>query len=339
MAATMPVPTVPVGTAPRRQAVDRSPAGIAAHYAAGTAAGQDMSWMKTQGIHNPAATANNLNAYTPPKPKGNSWLGVDPKQTMSAGLAKEGLEGYLGGSVAPHMPRIQQILASKGYTDQSFATDLTGEQYNALLEEGANLTGNTFTPYSTTGPGNAASGTPPPTTAGGTPPPTLDLPDYNAPDPFRFNGEDLRNDPGYAFELAEGQRALQHAQSAKGGIRGTNTMRDLIGFSQGMASTRFNDAFNRAGQTWDRNTGDNRYGHESRVNKVQTEYAPQLLGWERDRDERRRDVEMNFDRDWQREVFGRDDAWRRHTYANDDVWRRYQLEEDRRNRAADRGRV
>lgn len=284
-------------------------------------------------------TVPTLNTMTPPKPKGNSWLGVDPKQKLSASLAKEGLEGYLGGSAAPYMPRIQQILASKGYTDTTFGTDLTGEQYNALLEEGANLTGNTYTPYSTTDPG-PASGTPPgPPAAGGPPPPMVDLPDYNAPDPFRFNGDDLRNDPGYAFELAEGQRALQHAQSAKGGIRGTNTMRDLIGFSQGLASTRFNDAFNRAGQAWDRNTGDNRYGYESRVSNAQTEYAPRLLGWERDRDERRRDIEMNFDQAWQREQFGRNDAWKRYAYQNDRVWDKYKLEEERRWRLANGGSV
>lgn len=286
-----------------------------------------------------APQANNLNAYTPPKIKGNSWLGVDPKQKLSASLAKEGLEGYLGGSAAPYMGRIQEILAKKGYTDASFGTDLTGEQYNALLEEGATLSGNTYTPWSTTapaGPTGPATGTP---TGTGVAPPKIDLPDYKKPDPFGFTGENLRTDPGYEFELAEGQRALQYAQSAKGGVRGTNTMRDLISFSQGLASTRFNDAFNRAGQIWDRNTGDSRYGYESRVNNAQVEYAPQLLNWERNRDERRRDIEMNFDRDWQREVFGRDDSWRRNVYQNDDVWRRYQLEEDRRNRAADRGRV
>lgn len=325
----------------QRQGAGHSQANLAAHYTAGTAAGNDMSWMKTQGLYSPPAIAagtppagQTLTNYTPPQGKGNSWLGVNPSQRLTGKLALEGLSGYAG---RPLTPQEQQFAATRiGYTDQSGESEITGEQYNNLLQYGAEATGNTFTPWSTTagtGP-PPVQGTPP---ENGEPPPELDLPEYESPTAFQFNQGDFTNDAGYQFELAEGQRALQHAASAQGGVRGTNTMRDLIGYTQGLASTRFGDAYNRAGQTWDRNTGDRRYGHEAAVSNRQTEYAPNLLGWERNRDERRRDIEMNFDQAWQREQFGRNDSWKRHAYQNDDVWRRYQLEEERRWRLANGG--
>ncbi len=125
-------------------------------------------------------------------------------------------------------------------------------------------------------------------------------------------------------------------------------MRDLIDYGQGAASQEYGAAWNRALQqhqqnygqatgTYDRNVGQDRYGHEQGVNRAQLQYAPRLLSWQADRDDSRRNAELEFDRDWQREIYGRDDAWRRHVYSNDDVFRRYQLEEQRRQFLAAQG--
>lgn len=289
-------------------------------------------------------TADKANPYldnvTPPKMQGASWLGVDPKTTMSTSLAREGLQGYLGGDITPYMGQVTTILRQNGYDDPTFQRELTGAQYNALLQEGARLTGNTFTPYSTTGGGGAGT-TPTPTGQPPAPeaPPELVLPEYQRREDFRFDPQDVLRDPGYQFEFDEGMKALTNSAAARGGVRGTNTMRDMVRFGQGLAATGLDRAYNRAAGTYDRNVAGDRYGYEADINRRQVQYAPQLLNWERNRDERRRDHEMQFEDAWRREQYGREDAWRRHAYQNDDLWRRYQLEENRRLRLADGGRL
>ena len=70
---------------------------------------------------------------------------------------------------------------------------------------------------------------------------------------FQFNPTDLQNDPGYAFSLAEGQKALQRSAAAKGGLFSTGTMKAMAGYTTGTANQYFNDAFNRAQSTFDTN--------------------------------------------------------------------------------------
>ena len=316
-----------------------------------------------------------LTQMTPPKVTGKSWLGVDPTQTMNTATAKEGIEGYLGRSLTPD--EIAKAVGVSGYDDgdgdpNTFARDWTGAEYNKILEAGAGLTGNTYTPYSTTTPGGPLDGTNPvpPGTGTAEPAPELvvpeyqrrgdiEIPEYQRRGDFTFDASSLANDPGYQFRQQEAQRALAHQGAAAGNVRGGNFMRDLLQVSQGLASDEVDRAFGRATGTYDRNiaddrysyeagvnraTGtydrgvaDDRYAHESGVNRAQIQYAPKLLNWQRNRDEEFRREELNFDRDWQREIYGRDDAWRRHTYANDDAFRRFELEEERRRFLANGG--
>jgi hypothetical protein len=52
-------------------------------------------------------------------------------------------------------------------------------------------------------------------------------------------------DPGYQFQLQQGQQALQNSQAAKDGVLSGGALKDLIGFNQGMASTAYQGAFGR----------------------------------------------------------------------------------------------
>lgn len=52
-------------------------------------------------------------------------------------------------------------------------------------------------------------------------------------------------DPGYQFQLQQGQQALQNSQAAKDGVLSGAALKDLIGFNQGMANTAYQGAFNR----------------------------------------------------------------------------------------------
>ena len=289
-----------------------------------------------------ATTVPSITGMTPPKVAGRSWLGVDPKQKLSASTAQRGLEGYIGGGIAPHMGRVKSTLSRLGYNDSTFQSDLTGEQYNALLQEGAGATGNTFTPWSTT-EGNGTVPTPgavpPGTTAPGAAAPELSIPAYQQRPDFNFDEAAFREDPSYRWRMAQGTKAMENMASKMGNARGGNFMTALVDYGQNAASQEYGAAFDRAAQTDSINRGEGRYGYEQDVNRAQLQYAPKMATWGRDRDEQQRQRELDFDRDWQKEVYGRDDAWRRHQYANDDQWRNYQLQENRRLALAGMGRV
>lgn len=52
-------------------------------------------------------------------------------------------------------------------------------------------------------------------------------------------------DPGYQFQLQQGQQALQNSQAAGNGVLTGSAMKDLMGYNQGMASTGYQNAFDR----------------------------------------------------------------------------------------------
>lgn len=66
---------------------------------------------------------------------------------------------------------------------------------------------------------------------------------------FNFNPGDLTQDPGYQFNLAEGNKALDRQQLAKGGYFSGNALKEAQTFGQGLADNTYNIAFNRALQT------------------------------------------------------------------------------------------
>lgn len=63
--------------------------------------------------------------------------------------------------------------------------------------------------------------------------------------PFTVEDFYANQDPGYAFELQQGQQAVQNAASAGSGAFSGAALKDLLGYSQKYARTGYNDAFNR----------------------------------------------------------------------------------------------
>lgn len=63
--------------------------------------------------------------------------------------------------------------------------------------------------------------------------------------PFTVEDFYANQDPGYAFELQQGQQAVQNSASAGSGAFSGAALKDLIGYSQNYARTGYNDAFNR----------------------------------------------------------------------------------------------
>lgn len=65
--------------------------------------------------------------------------------------------------------------------------------------------------------------------------------------PPAFTGKvDLGQDPGYAFRLAEGQKALERSAAARGGLLSGAAGKALTRYGQEMGSQEYQNAYNRA---------------------------------------------------------------------------------------------
>lgn len=61
--------------------------------------------------------------------------------------------------------------------------------------------------------------------------------------PFSYNA--MTADPGYAFRLSEGQKALDRSAAARGGLISGNALKAATGYGQEMGSQEYQNAFNR----------------------------------------------------------------------------------------------
>lgn len=60
-----------------------------------------------------------------------------------------------------------------------------------------------------------------------------------------FSMADFQADPGYAFRMEEGQKALDRSASARGGLYSGRAAKDLLRFGQGLGAQEYGNAYNR----------------------------------------------------------------------------------------------
>lgn len=60
-----------------------------------------------------------------------------------------------------------------------------------------------------------------------------------------FGTQQFQQDPGYAFRLSEGQKALERSAAARGGLLSGGTGKALTRYGQEMGSQEYQNAFNR----------------------------------------------------------------------------------------------
>lgn len=70
-----------------------------------------------------------------------------------------------------------------------------------------------------------------------------------------FKMSDFQEDPGYAFRMAEGQKALERSAAARGGLNSGATMKALSRYGQDFASNEYGNAYNRFNSDRDRRFG------------------------------------------------------------------------------------
>lgn len=70
-----------------------------------------------------------------------------------------------------------------------------------------------------------------------------------------FTTNDFHQDPGYAFRMAEGQKAIERSASAKGGLNSGATMKSLARYGQDSAAQEYQSAYTRFNSDRDRRYG------------------------------------------------------------------------------------
>ena len=61
----------------------------------------------------------------------------------------------------------------------------------------------------------------------------------------KFGMDQFQADPGYAFRLSEGQKALERSAAARGGLQSGSALKAASRFGQEMGSQEYTNAFNR----------------------------------------------------------------------------------------------
>src|SRR5574343_228406 len=76
----------------------------------------------------------------------------------------------------------------------------------------------------------------------------------NYQDPGDFTMEKFQEDPGYAFRMSEGLKALDRTAAARGGLISGSALKAASRYGQDMASQEYQNAFNRYNQNRNFNT-------------------------------------------------------------------------------------
>jgi hypothetical protein len=87
-----------------------------------------------------------------------------------------------------------------------------------------------------------------------------------------FNKTQMEEDPGYAFRLAEGQKAIERSTAAKGGLQSGAALKAAARYGQEMGSQEYQNAYNRFMTTQAAQAQE--YGNA--FNRFQTERSNQL---------------------------------------------------------------
>jgi hypothetical protein len=70
--------------------------------------------------------------------------------------------------------------------------------------------------------------------------------EFAQPAAFKFGAGDYQADPGYAFRLTEGQKALDRQAAARGGLISGGALKAATRYGQEMGSQEYQNAYNRA---------------------------------------------------------------------------------------------
>ena len=96
-------------------------------------------------------------------------------------------------------------------------------------------------------------------------------PRYAQPGAFSFGKNDFEADPGYAFRLSEGQKALERTAAARGGLISGPALKAASRYSGDLASQEYQNAYQRA-----------LTGYGTQVDRSNTAFSRGLTGYNAD---------------------------------------------------------
>lgn len=96
-------------------------------------------------------------------------------------------------------------------------------------------------------------------------------PRYAQPGAFSFGANDYQADPGYAFRLSEGQKALERTAAARGGLISGGALKAATRYGQDMGSQEYQNAYQRA-----------LTGYGTQVDRSNTAFSRGLTGYNAD---------------------------------------------------------
>lgn len=111
-------------------------------------------------------------------------------------------------------------------------------------------------------------------------------PKFETPKDFSFTAQDFLNniDPSYGWRQHQGIQALLASGAAAGNYGSGNMATALLDFGQGLASTEYGNAYNRAAGTYGINLNKNVTGYGLNYTNAQNEYAMAYNQWVNARD-------------------------------------------------------
>lgn len=254
-----------------------------------------------------------------------TFRGIAPGQRRSGIQTMQDIEQIIGRQMtADERARVAQ---RANYTDPSGAAEIDANAYNDLMQWSASQIpdgGGIYEPYGGTAGATATSYPtegplePQPFVA----PEWVNAPQYQRPEYQRYTGptaEELAADPSYQFVRKQALGAVEGAAGAQGMSRTSRKYQGMATLAGDLASQQYENVYNRG-------LGEHRYGYEQNVAGADTNFGAAVANWEGLNARNQRGAELTFDRNWQRELYGRDDARTREFFNRDDAWRRYQFD-------------
>lgn len=101
---------------------------------------------------------------------------------------------------------------------------------------------------------------------------------FQAPTPFSYTAEDFAKgqDPGYAFRLKEGLKALDRTASARGGLLSGGALKAAAQYGQEMGSQEYQNAYNRAASEYQSKYAQSLDAYNAAVARANTGYGRDL---------------------------------------------------------------
>jgi hypothetical protein len=146
-------------------------------------------------------------------------MGDDIKSTIKKGIDQVGaaVEDYTGLDVS------DDSAVDRARRDQQAATDSSNDTQHYMYD----TTRNDQEPWRDAGKGALSQ--------------IQGDPNFNR----SFSMSDFQADPGYAFRMAEGQKALERSAAARGNLNSGATLKALTRYNQDLGSQEYQNAYNR----------------------------------------------------------------------------------------------